>query len=93
MYKPIEIADKIYSVGCRDWDMRDFHGYSTYEGTTYNSFLILGKKNILIDTVKEKFGNELLSNISRIIDPKKIDAVISNHAEMDHSGSIPKIMH
>ncbi len=93
MYKPIEIADKIYSVGCRDWDMRDFHGYSTYEGTTYNSFLILGEKNILIDTVKEKFGKELLSNISRIIDPVKIDAVISNHAEMDHSGSIPQIMH
>jgi len=93
MYKPIEIADKIYSVGCRDWDMRDFHGYSTYEGTTYNSFLVLGKKNILIDTVKEKFGKELLSNISRIIDPEKIDAVISNHAEMDHSGSIPLVMH
>jgi len=93
MYKPIEIAKGIYSVGCRDWDMRDFHGYSTYEGTTYNAFLILGKKNVLIDTVKEKFGNELLSNISKIIDPKKIDAVISNHAEMDHSGSIPKIMH
>ena len=93
MYKPIEIAKGIYSVGCRDWDMRDFHGYSTYEGTTYNAFLVLGKKNILIDTVKEKFGNELLSNISQIIDPKTIDAVISNHAEMDHSGSIPKIMH
>jgi flavorubredoxin len=93
MYKPIEIADGIFSVGCRDWDMRDFHGYSTYEGTTYNAFLILGEKNILIDTVKEKFGKELISNISRIIDPKKIDAVISNHAELDHSGSIPKIMH
>ncbi len=93
MYKPIEIAKGIYSVGCRDWDMRDFHGYSTYEGTTYNAFLVLGKKNVLIDTVKEKFGNELLSNISKIIDPKKIDAVISNHSEMDHSGSIPKIMH
>ena len=93
MYKPIEIAEKIYSVGCRDWDMRDFHGYSTYEGTTYNSFLVLGKKNILIDTVKEKFGKELLSNISRIIDPGKIDCLISNHAEMDHSGAIPQIMH
>jgi flavorubredoxin len=93
MYKPIEIADGIYSVGIRDWDMRDFHGYSTYEGTTYNAFLVLGEKNVLIDTVKEKFGNELLSNISKIIDPGEIDVVISNHAEMDHSGSIPKIMH
>ncbi len=93
MYKPIEIADGIYSVGCRDWDIRDFHGYSTYEGTTYNAFLILGEKNILIDTVKEKFADELLSNISRIIDPKDIDIVISNHTEMDHSGAIPKVMH
>jgi len=93
MYKPIKIADGIYSVGVRDWDIRDFHGYSTYEGTTYNSFLVLGEKNILIDTVKGPFGDELLSNISRIIDPKKIDIVISNHTEMDHSGSLPKVMH
>ncbi len=93
MYKPIEIADDIYSVGCRDWDIRDFHGYSTYEGTTYNAFLILGEKNVLIDTVKKSFGDELLSNISRIIDPKKIDLVISNHTEMDHSGAIPQVMH
>jgi len=92
MYKPLEIADGIYSVGCRDWDIRDFHGYSTYEGTTYNAFLVLGEKNILIDTVKEKFAEELFSNISRIIDPKKIDIVISNHTEMDHSGAIPKLM-
>ncbi len=93
MYKPIEIAEGIYSVGCRDWDIRDFHGYSTYEGTTYNAFLVLGEKNVLIDTVKEKFTDELLANISRIIDPKKIDMVISNHTEMDHSGGIPRVMH
>ena len=93
MYKPFEIADKIYSVGCRDWDIRDFHGYSTYEGTTYNAFLVLGEQNILIDTVKSGFGDELLANISRIIDPKKIDAVISNHTELDHSGAIPKVLH
>ncbi len=92
MFKPFEIADKIYSVGCRDWDIRDFHGYSTYEGTTYNSFLILGEKNVLIDTVKEKFADEFISNISRIIDPKKIDVVISNHTEMDHTGSLTKVM-
>jgi flavorubredoxin len=93
MYKPIEIADGVYSVGCRDLDIRDFHGYSTYEGTTYNAFLVLGEKNVLIDTVKEHFGDELLANISRIIDPKLIDIVISNHTEMDHSGAIPKMMH
>ena len=93
MYRPIEIADGIYSVGCRDWDIRDFHGYSVYEGTTYNAFLVRGEKNILIDTVKSNFGDELLANISRIMDPKDIDVVISNHTEMDHSGAIPKIMH
>ncbi len=93
MYKVIKIDDGVYSVGCRDWDIRDFHGYSTYEGTTYNAFLVLGEKNVLIDTVKETFSDELLTNIRRIIDPKKIDIVISNHTEMDHSGSIPKLMH
>ncbi len=92
MYKPFEIADKIYSVGCRDWDIRDFHGYSTYEGTTYNSFLILGEKNVLIDTVKEKFADEFISNIAKIIDPKEIDIVISNHTEMDHTGCLTRIM-
>jgi flavorubredoxin len=93
MYKPITLADGIYSVGCRDWDIRDFHGYYINEGTSYNAFLVTGEKNILIDTVKSNFADELLDNISRIIDPKKIDAVISNHTEMDHSGALTRIMH
>ncbi len=93
MFTPIELADGIYSVGCRDWDIRDFHGYEIPEGTSYNAFLITGEQNILIDTVKAPFGEELVANISRILDPKEIDAVISNHTEMDHSGSIPRIMH
>jgi len=93
MKRPVEIAKGVYSVGCRDWDLRDFHGYSIYEGTSYNAFLILGEKNVLIDTVKAKFGDDLLSNISTIIDPKKIDIVISNHTEMDHTGSLLKVMH
>ncbi|MDT8378258.1 MAG: FprA family A-type flavoprotein [Desulfotignum sp.] len=93
MFTPIELADGIYSVGCRDWDIRDFHGYYIPEGTSYNAFLVTGEQNILIDTVKPNFGDELLANISRIMDPGKIDAVISNHTEMDHSGSIPRIMH
>ena len=92
MFKPVEIAPGIYSVGCRDWDIRDFHGYSTYEGTSYNAFLILDEKNVLIDTVKKEFGQELLDNISKIIDPADIDIVISNHTEMDHSGALTAVM-
>jgi flavorubredoxin len=93
MFKPVTLAEGIYSVGCRDWDIRDFHGYYIHEGTSYNAFLVTGEKNILIDTVKSNFADELLDNISRIIDPKEIDAVISNHTEMDHSGSLTRIMH
>ena len=91
--RPVEIAKGIYNVGVIDWNIRDFHGYSTYNGTTYNAFLIVDEKVVLIDTVKKEFSDELLNNISSIIDPKKIDFVVSNHAEMDHSGCLPKVMH
>jgi flavorubredoxin len=91
--KPIKIAKDIYWAGVIDWNIRDFHGYSTYQGTTYNSFLIMDKKIALIDTVKKEFADELIKSISYLIDPKKIDYVISNHTEMDHSGSLPRVMH
>jgi len=91
--KPIEIAEKIYWVGVVDWNIRDFHGYSTYQGSTYNAYLIMDEKITLIDTVKREFADELLANISRIVDPRKIDYVISNHTEMDHSGALPRVMH
>jgi flavorubredoxin len=90
---PIEIAKDIYDVGVIDWNIRDFHGYSTYQGTSYNAFLIVDEKIALIDTVKKEFSDQLLENIVKIIDPKKIDYVISNHTEMDHSGSLPRVMH
>ncbi len=91
--KPIEIAKGIYDVGVNDWNIEDFHGYSTPLGTSYNAFLILDEKVALIDTVKKKFSDQLMDNISRIIDPRRIDIMISNHAEMDHSGSLARIMH
>jgi len=91
--KPVEIAKGIYDVGVMDWNIRDFHGYSTHEGTSYNAFLILDDKIALIDTVKKEFSDQLIDNISSIIDPKKIDYVISNHTEMDHSGGLPRVMH
>jgi flavorubredoxin len=91
--KPIEIADGIYWVGVIDWNIRDFHGYSTDLGSSYNAYLIMDEKITLIDSVKKDFGDKLIHNISQIVDPKKIDYVISNHTEMDHSGSLPRIMH
>ena len=91
--KPIEISKGIYWLGVIDWNVRDFHGYSTYQGSTYNSFLIMDKKIALIDTVKKEFADELLVSISQLVDPKKIDYMISNHTEMDHTGALPRIMH
>jgi flavorubredoxin len=90
--KPTKIADDIYDVGVIDWNVRDFHGYSTDRGTSYNAFLVIDEKVALIDTVKAPFADQLIGNISQIIDPKQIDVVISNHTEMDHSGALPHIM-
>ena len=90
---PTEIAKGIYDVGVLDWNIRDFHGYSTHAGTSYNAFLVVDDKTALIDTVKASFSDQLIDNISKIIDPKQIDLVISNHTEMDHSGSLPRVMH
>ena len=91
--KPLEVAKGIYWIGAVDWNIRDFHGYSTYLGTTYNSFLIVDDKITLVDAVKKEFTDELLERISQIVDPKKIDFVISNHTEMDHSGGLARVMH
>ena len=90
--KPVEIAKGIYDVGVIDWTIRDFHGYSTHMGTSYNAFLVVDEKIALIDTVKKSFADQLLRNIKRIVDPSSIDVVISNHTEMDHTGSLPYIM-
>lgn len=88
----LEVKDKIYYVGAVDWNVRSFHGYSTNRGATYNAYLIMDEKITLIDTVKAPFAQELLDRISEIVDPGKIDYVISNHVEMDHSGAIPQVM-
>lgn len=90
--KAVEIKKNVYWVGAIDWDIREFHGYSTQRGTTYNAYLIIDEKVVLIDTVKNHFYGEMLSRIKSIIDPNKIDIVISNHSEMDHSGALPQIL-
>lgn len=91
-FKAVKISEKVYWVGAIDWELRDFHGYHTSYGTTYNAYLILGEKPVLIDTVKAPFYHELMARISSVIDPKTIRYVISNHSEMDHSGSLPNLI-
>jgi flavorubredoxin len=90
--EPLELARGVYWVGVIDWNLRDFHGYVTPKGTTYNAYLIVDEKITLVDTVKAEFSAEMLKRISQIVDPAKIDHVIVNHVEMDHSGSLPAIM-
>jgi flavorubredoxin len=86
-----EIKPNIYWVGGIDWDIRNFHGYITQRGTTYNSYLIMDEKVTLVDTVKHYLFDEMMDRIKEIIDPEKIDYIVTNHVEMDHSGSLPKI--
>ncbi len=88
----VELAKNVYWVGAIDWLTRDFHGYSTYRGTTYNAYLIIDDKITLIDTVKKNYRSELMHRIRNIIDPKKIDYIVVNHVEMDHSGSLPEVI-
>ncbi|MCK5785919.1 MAG: FprA family A-type flavoprotein [Candidatus Sabulitectum sp.] len=83
-----KITEKVYWVGAIDWGVRDFHGYLTSRGSTYNAFLIIDEKITLIDTVKKQFKNEMLARISSVIPPEKIDYIISNHSEMDHTGCL-----
>ena len=87
----ITLAEGINWVGVVDWNIRDFHGYVTKRGSTYNAYLIQDKKTALVDTVKHTFSNELLRNICELVDPEKIDYIIVNHVEMDHSSSLPVI--
>ncbi|SPF44478.1 Nitric oxide reductase [Syntrophobacter sp. SbD1] len=89
---PVEIKKGVYWVGALDWNIRDFHGYSTPKGTTYNAYLIIDEKITLFDTVKKPFKNDLIESISKIIDPRRIDYLVVNHVEMDHSGSVPEIV-
>jgi flavorubredoxin len=88
----VELKPDIYWVGGIDWDIRNFHGYSTNRGTTYNAYLIMDKKITLVDTVKHYLFDEMLARIKEIVNPKKIDYIVSNHVEMDHSGSLPKMI-
>lgn len=88
----IQIIPNVYWVGAIDWNLRDFHGYSTEAGSTYNAYLILDEKITLIDTVKAGFVPEMLARIRQVVDPEKISYIVSNHVEMDHSGGLAEVV-
>ncbi len=88
------IKNNVAWVGKVDWELRMFHGeeLSTHYGSTYNSYLIREGKTVLIDTVWSPFTGEFLRELAQTVDIKKIDAVVVNHAEIDHSGALPELL-
>ncbi len=89
-----KVLKNIFWVGAVDWNIRNFHGfaYSTHRGTTYNAYLIVDKKTALVDSVYGPFAGEMIEKIREITDPSKIDYVVANHVETDHSGAIAEIL-
>lgn len=89
-----KITDRVTWVGKVDWDLKKFHGQelSTFRGSSYNSYLIRDKKNVLIDTCWLPYDKEYVANLKKEIDLKDIDYIVMNHNEVDHSGSLPELM-
>src|SRR5664280_629595 len=92
IYSAVKVTDNVYWVGAIDWTIRDFHGYTTPHGSTYNAYLVMADDITLIDTVKAPFKNEMLSRIKSVVDPSNIKYIISNHSEMDHSGCLSEMI-
>ena len=89
-----QVKNNVYWVGKVDWELKKFHGdeYSTHKGSTYNSYLIQEEKTVLVDTVWLPFAKEFVENLAKEVDLKKIDYIIANHGEVDHSGALPELM-
>ena len=91
-FEAVRLNEKVYWVGAIDWAVRDFHGYLTSRGTTYNAYLIMAEKITLVDTVKRDFADELLARIASVVEPERIDYIVLNHAELDPSGALPAVI-
>ena len=94
MLLPAKVLENVFWVGAVDWNVRNFHGftYSTHRGTTYNAYLIVDDKTALIDSVYGPFASEMIERIKAVVDPSKIDYLVANHVETDHSGAISEIL-
>ncbi len=89
-----ELAKGVSWIGVVDWGLRHFHGFelSTHRGSTYNAYLVRDEKIAVVDTVWRPFSEQFLENLRELVDPARIDYVVANHAESDHSGSLPALM-
>lgn len=89
----LEITDDIKWIGVLDYDIVTFDVVMETEyGTTYNSYLIDAEKKAVIDTVKEKFGDEYFAKLRSQVNPAEIDYIIALHTEPDHSGNIRNLL-
>jgi len=85
-----QLTKEIFWVGYVDWNVRDFHGYRTGRGSTYNAYLVNAQKKALIDTVKAKYVSDFLANVRQHLPLEQIEFIICNHAEPDHAGGLPE---
>ena len=89
-----QIKNNVSWVGKIDWGLTSFHGddCSINSGSSRNAYLIEEEKVVLIDTVWSPHSNEFVENLKKEIDLNRIDYIIANHGEVDHSGSLPELM-
>jgi len=88
VFQAVRVTDRVWWVGAIDWTVRDFHGYLTGGGTTYNAYLVTGDEPVLLDTVKAPFFDEMLARVASVVDPAEVRYVVSNHSEPDHTGAL-----
>ena len=88
------IKNNVSWVGFIDWELDSFHGddYSIMNGSSQNAYLIEEEKTVLVDTVWKPHKDGFVENLKKEIDLKKIDAIIVNHGEIDHSGALDSLL-
>lgn len=92
MFRAFQISPDIYWVGAIEWNERYIHGFSMPHGSTTNAYLIMDEQITLIDTCMASFEGELLDRVADVVDPAKIDIIISNHSEKDHAGGLARVL-
>lgn len=86
------VNDHVFWVGYVDWTVRDFHGYKTTDGSTYNSYLVKDRQIAVIDAVKAPYVQELIKHIQEVADLASVNWIVVNHAEPDHAGGVPELV-